>query len=164
MDDPDAIAIATPQQFRALGHPVRHRLLFAIGRETATLSGLAAELGISKGSAGHHLKILLEAGLVRLDGTRQVRGGTEQHYRRAATKLDFSDGETTKAALAAVADEMATDDDSLFVLRSVRLGPAQARRLRETLETLAAEVEDEPGEARHGVLVGFYRPGPVSRG
>ncbi|GAA1690134.1 hypothetical protein GCM10009830_42190 [Glycomyces endophyticus] len=160
MDDSEPLKIATPQQYRALGHPARHRLLFALGERPATLSGLAAELGISKGSAGHHLKILREAGLVDLDETRQVRGGTEQYFKRAFRKLHYDTGETTRIALAAVADDLLTDDDDpLLHLRHVRLTEAQARQLRGTLETLVEDLENQEGEARYGVVVGLYRPG-----
>ncbi|SDK82437.1 Helix-turn-helix domain-containing protein [Glycomyces sambucus] len=157
MDEP--VQVATPAQYRALGHPVRHRLLLALGERPATLSGLAADLGISKGSAGHHLKILREAGLVDLDEARKVRGGTEQYFKRAFRKLHLDPGESTKAALAAVADEMLTaEDDPLLHLRSVRLSEAQARRLRDTLDALVQDLENEEDGARYGVLVGLYRP------
>nr|WP_231513893.1 transcriptional regulator [Microbispora rosea] len=32
----------------------------------------------AKGTVGHHVRVLREAGIVRLAGTRHVRGGTEQ--------------------------------------------------------------------------------------
>ncbi len=151
--------IATPQQYRALGHPVRHRMLFALGLEAATLSRLAADLEISKGSAGHHLKILREAGLVHLDHTRQVRGGTEQYFKRTAKRLRYDTGETTKTALAAVADEILTDEsDPLLLVRNLRLTQEQAERLRRTLEEIVHELPDDESGSRHGVLVGLYRP------
>ena len=157
--DTEEMTVSTPQQYRALGNPVRHRLLFALGRRSATLSQLAAELGISKGSAGHQLKILREAGLIRLDSTRKVRGGTEQRFKRTAERVRFDNGASSKAALAAVADEVATDEnDPLLLLRNVRLSESQARRLRQTLEELAGDLSDEDGESRYGVLVGLYRP------
>ena len=161
MEEPDTeeMTVSTPQQYRALGNPVRYRLLFALGRQSATLSQLAAELGISKGSAGHHLKVLREAGLIRLDSTRKVRGGTEQRFKRTAERVRFDTGESSKAALAAVADEIVTDEnDPLLVLRSVRLSESQAQRLRQTLEDLVGDLSDEDGESRYGVLVGLYRP------
>jgi DNA-binding transcriptional ArsR family regulator len=162
MTPPDAeeTTVATARQYRALGHPVRHRMLFALGQEAATLSRLAADLEISKGSAGHHLKILREAGLVRLDHTRQVRGGTEQYFKRTARRLRYDTGDATKAALAAVADEILTDEsDPLMLLRNVRLSPSQAQRLRQVLEETVDDLSDEEGAARYGVLVGLYRPG-----
>nr|BFF25968.1 hypothetical protein GCM10025732_39330 [Glycomyces mayteni] len=156
------MTLSTPGQYRALAHPLRHRLLFALGQEPATLSGLAAELGISKGSAGHHLKILVEAGLVRLAHTSRVRGGTEQYYARAARKYKYdTSGEGTRAALGAVADELLTDPgDPLMVLRNVRLTEERARRLRATLEELVDGLADDGEGERHGVLVGLYRPAP----
>jgi DNA-binding transcriptional ArsR family regulator len=157
--DDEATTIATPQHYRALGHPVRHRLLFALGQQAATLSRLAADLGISKGSAGHHLKILQEAGLVHLDHTRQVRGGTEQYFKRSVKRLKYETGETTKTVLAAVADEIISDEaEPLVLVRNLRLTPSQAERLRQTLEEFVHDLEDDESGSRHGVLVGLYRP------
>ncbi|CAM5610189.1 hypothetical protein SVIOM74S_07164 [Streptomyces violarus] len=45
----------------------------------ATTSQLAAQLDAKKGNVAHHLKVLREAALVHIAGTRQVRGGTEQY-------------------------------------------------------------------------------------
>lgn len=155
----DETTIATPQQYRALGHPVRHRLLFALGQEAATLSRLAADLEISKGSAAHHLKILREAGLVHLDHTRQVRGGTEQYFKRTAKRLKFDTGEATKTVLAAVADEIVTDEaDPLLLVRNIRLTGPQAERLRQTLEEMVHALPEDESGSRHGVMVGVYRP------
>lgn len=156
--DAEATAIATPQQYRALGHPVRHRLLFALG-QAATLSRLAADLGISKGSAAYHLKVLRQAGLVRLERTRQVRGGTEQYFKRTAQRMKYEDGDATKALFAAVTDEFLTDgSDPLLLVRSVRLSSAQAERLRLAMEEIVHGQEDEEDGSRHVVMVGLYRP------
>ena len=87
----DVAAVTTPEQFKALGHPMRHRLLFALGQGEATISQLAAALGSNKGNIAHHLKVLADAGLVRPAGTRQVRGGTEQYYQRASRGLTYDD-------------------------------------------------------------------------
>jgi DNA-binding transcriptional ArsR family regulator len=156
MDDIERIS--TPQQHRALAHPARQRMLFRLGREAATLSRLAADLGISKGSAAYHLKVLREAGLVHLESTRKVRGGTEEYFRRSFERIRLDGDETRRAALAAVADELAADEDPFLTIRNIRLGPAQAARVRQALESLVAELEDEEGEPRYGVLVGLYNP------
>lgn len=94
-EDDDDVAVTTPEQFKALGHPTRHRLLFALGRGEATISQLAATLGSNKGNVSHHLKVLARAGLVQAASTRTVRGGTEQYYRRAFTRLAYDDAATT---------------------------------------------------------------------
>src|ERR1700733_2448782 len=56
-----------------------------------------ALLSSHKGNIAHHLKVFREAGLVTPAGTRQVRGGTEQYYQRAARILHFA-GEHSAAS------------------------------------------------------------------
>jgi len=159
--------ISSPAQFKALGHPMRHRLLFALGQEPATVSQLAAALGSNKGNIAHHLKVLADAGLVRPAGTRQVRGGTEQYYSRAARKLSFGDASTTEVAFRALAAEIAAaEPDPFLVLRSIRLSPARAKQLADTLRELSEQAGDGPGQPRYGMVLGLYRPaaGPSSTG
>ncbi|GAA4256779.1 hypothetical protein GCM10022255_070980 [Dactylosporangium darangshiense] len=48
---------------------------------------LAAALGAAKGTVGYHMRILLEAGLVRIAHARTVRGGTEQYFEPTAPAL-----------------------------------------------------------------------------
>ena len=53
----DRLEVSTAAQFKALGHPLRHRLLFALGQEAATISQLAVALGTAKGNVAHHLGV-----------------------------------------------------------------------------------------------------------
>lgn len=152
--------VTTAAQHKALSHPFRQRLLFALGREPATVSGLAARLGAQKGNVGHHLKVLRDAGMVRVASTRTVRGGTEVYWERAARRIDLPGNEAgpTAAMLAAVADEIAAaPEDPLLTLRHVRLTAGQARALTDAVERLVAEAPDEPGAPTYGLLVGLYR-------
>ena len=55
--------------------------------EGATVSQLAKSLSTNKGNVAHHLAVLERAGLVRRGESRQVRGGTEQYFVRAARRL-----------------------------------------------------------------------------
>lgn len=157
----EAIRISTAAQYKAMGHPLRQRLLFSLGQQPATISQLAATLDIAKGSVGHHLKTLREAGLVRVVETRQVRGGTEQYYQRTARRMDIDDptGAPTAAIFGGFADELAAaDDDPLVVLRHLRLTPAQAQRLTVALHELAESATDDgPDQPRYGLLVSMYR-------
>ena len=158
MTDDDTLPVSTPAQFRALGHPMRHRLLLALGRGEATISQLAASLGSNKGNVAHHLKVLAEAGLVRPAGTRQVRGGTEQYYARAVAKLSFDDARLTGAAFQALATEIArAQPDPFLVLRQIRLRPEHAEQLAATLDALAGQEEDGDDQPRYGLLLGLYR-------
>src|SRR6202046_1963376 len=116
MTEEDVLAVTDPRQFKALGHPMRHRLLFALGQGEATISQLAATLGSNKGNVAHHLKVLTDTGLVRPAGTRQVRGGTEQYYRRSFRRLSFDDAASTEAAFRALAAEIAASEPDPFVV------------------------------------------------
>lgn len=157
----DVATIATPQQFKALGHPMRHRLLFALGQGEATISQLAAALGSNKGNVAHHLKVLADAGLALPAGTRQVRGGTERYYRRAHRALQFHDEAITQVAFSAIASEIAAAQSEPFlILRTLRLNPRHAERITAALRDLAEEQEDADGDPRYGLLLGLYQPRP----
>ncbi|MGR6317469.1 helix-turn-helix domain-containing protein [Micromonospora soli] len=161
-DIPDALEVRTAAHFKALAHPFRHRLLFALGAGPATISQLATGLGAAKGTVAHHLKVLTEAGMVRTAHTRHVRGGTEQYHQRAFRRLvgGAGDANATAALLGAVAEELAVDPDPLLHLRHLRLTPAQAHRLRATLDDLVGDAQEAgPDEPRYGVLVALYRGG-----
>lgn len=147
-----------PAQHKALAHPMRHRLLFALGQEPATVSQLAAALATNKGNVAHHLKVLADAGLVTVTATKHVRGGTEIYYRRVAERLRYPVGAPTGAALQAVADEIvAHDPNPLLVLRHIRLTADQVAQVTEKLEDIAYGLteagDDQP---RYGLLVGLY--------
>ena len=159
----EQLTVTSAAQYRALGHPMRHRLLFSLGQQPATISQLASALGTHKGNVAHHLTVLREAGLVAVTGTRQVRGGTEQYYQRTARRLEFPGEQGAAHAgvlLQAVADEIATSaPEPLLVLRNIRLTADQARQLASTLNELVAGLDEAgEGEARYGVLVGLYEP------
>jgi DNA-binding transcriptional ArsR family regulator len=159
----EVLTITSPEQYRALGHPLRHRLLFALGRRPATISQLAVALDSHKGNIAHHLKVLRQAGLVAITETRQVRGGTEQYYQRTARRFDFPGQPGAAHAgplLQAVADEMASAaGEPLLVLRNIRLSADQAGRLASTLSELAEGLEDAGDDsARYGLLIGLYQP------
>ena len=164
MEEDDVAAVATPEQFKALGHPMRHRLLFALGQGQATISQLAAVLDSNKGNVAHHLKVLAGAGLVRAAGTRQVRGGTEQYYQRASRGLTYDDARTTEVAFHALAAEIAAaEPDPFLVLRTLRLTPEHARQLTATLQDLANQAEDASDQPQYGLLLGLYQPAQAPR-
>jgi DNA-binding transcriptional ArsR family regulator len=164
-DDDHHLAVTTPEQFKALGHPMRHRLLLALGQGEATISQLAGTLGSNKGNVSHHLKVLTAAGLAKATGTRTVRGGTEQYYRRAFTGLNFDDAATTEAAFRAVAAEIATAEPGPFlVLRGLRLSPGHAEQVTAMLRDLAGQDDDGGSHPRYGLLLGLYQPALAQAG
>ncbi|WP_369242095.1 ArsR/SmtB family transcription factor [Streptomyces sp. R21] len=157
----DVLEIGAPEQFAALSHPLRQRLLFALGHRPATTSQLAAQLDAKKGNVAHHLKVLREAGLVHIAETRQVRGGTERYYQRTARHMVVAEPQAagTAAMLAAVAQELdRSPAETQLTLRHLRLSPAKAGELGETLAQLVDEAEeDAEDQPVHGVLVALYQ-------
>jgi DNA-binding transcriptional ArsR family regulator len=155
------LAASSPEQLKALAHPLRQRLLYALGERPATISQLASSFGAQKGNIAHHLKVLHAAGMVHIVETRQVRGGTEHYYQRTARRVYVGGppGESTAAMLHAIADEITRQPaEPLLILRHLRLGEEQARRLSDALTAIVGEAADDgPDEPRHGLLVGLYR-------
>jgi DNA-binding transcriptional ArsR family regulator len=157
-----------PQQVRALTHPLRNRILFALGSDGATVSQLSTRLRTNKGNVAHHLGVLERAGLVRRAHTRQVRGGTEQYFTRVARRLRVpgrgGEGHTA-ALLQAVAEEVdRSPTETLLNLRRVRLTRPQAAALVAHLERVVDELPDAgPAEATFGVLVSVFQSGPTGR-
>lgn len=150
----------TPAQLRALSHPLRHRLLRALPVEGATISQLSRLAKTNKGNVSHHLRVLLDAGLVTRGHTRTVRGGTEQYWLPVARRLHFptGDGETTDAMLQSIAEEIPRDEDHLFNNRRIRMTADQAWHLSEHLDQLVNELPDgQPGLPSYSVIVSVYR-------
>ncbi|MGW5780007.1 ArsR/SmtB family transcription factor [Streptomyces sp. NPDC003863] len=164
----DFLEIGAPEQFAALAHPLRQRLLFALGHRPATTSQLAAQLDAKKGNVAHHLKVLREAGLIHIAETRQVRGGTVQYYQRTARHMLVAEPQAagTAAMLAAVAHELSRSPaDTHLTLRHLRLSPEKARELGETLAQLVDNAqENAEEEPLHGVLVALYQQAPPTAG
>jgi DNA-binding transcriptional ArsR family regulator len=66
---------------KALGHPLRVRLLALLNREVASPSEMAEELGEPLGNVSYHVRILLSCECIELVETSTVRGAVEHHYR-----------------------------------------------------------------------------------
>src|SRR3954452_24935335 len=93
LDAPSAERLA--QAFRALGDPVRLRLLSIIASAPtgeACACDLTGPVGKSQPTVSHHLKILREAGLVT-----SRRHGTWVHYRAVPDQLTALRGVLTAA-------------------------------------------------------------------
>ena len=69
----DLLALEGPDQFRALFEDTRIDIIELLSERAATTSQLADALGRPKGTIGHHLGVLADAGLVRVVRTKKVR-------------------------------------------------------------------------------------------
>ena len=156
----EKLEIAAPAQYKALGHPLRYRILFALGQQAATISQLAKALSQRKGNIAYHLGVLEAAHLVNIVETRQVRGGTEHYYLRVARRFVFCGPEAGPVAVRAIADEMATAGSVLgFRIRNVRLTEEQALAAAAAIDELVDALEDAGDDAqRYGFPATLFQP------
>jgi DNA-binding transcriptional ArsR family regulator len=80
----DVFRVETPAQWKALSHPLRLGILRLLREKAMTNEELAHSLGTASGKLYFHTRQLLDAGLIRLVGTRQKRAITEKLYRATA--------------------------------------------------------------------------------
>ena len=81
----DTLVLDKPEQLKALGHPLRVRVLEMLGQEgewQLTNRELAQRLGVDPGHLHFHVRMLLKAGLIEL--ADRERGGREKPYRSVA--------------------------------------------------------------------------------
>jgi DNA-binding transcriptional ArsR family regulator len=88
-----------PRLIKALGHPLRQRVLHALNEGVASPSELSKQLGEPLGNVSYHVKILAECEAIELVKTAPVRGAVE-HFYRATTRPYFSDEHWTDLPLA----------------------------------------------------------------
>jgi DNA-binding transcriptional ArsR family regulator len=80
----DTLVLDKPEQLKALGHPLRVRVLEMLGQEgewQLTNRELAQRLGVDPGHLHFHVRMLLKAGLIELSDAGH---GREKPYRAMA--------------------------------------------------------------------------------
>jgi DNA-binding transcriptional ArsR family regulator len=165
----ERIALTTPFQVKAIGHPLRITILSLLHERAATVSELAVALERPKSTVAHHVKVLTEAGLVRVVRTRRVRAIEERFYGRTARMFyvtvernadgdqvprDFNDFEVAAGESAA-----AYLDGKLWgFIRHARISAAQASEFWERMAELVADFDRLPrsGDTVYGFAVGIY--------
>jgi DNA-binding transcriptional ArsR family regulator len=84
----DTLVLKEPEQLKALGHPLRVRVLEMLGQEgesgewQLTNRELAQRLGVDPGHLHFHVRMLLKAGLIELADSNGR--GREKPYRAVA--------------------------------------------------------------------------------
>jgi DNA-binding transcriptional ArsR family regulator len=172
-DADDVLIVRRPEQLRALGDDLRSKVVVLLRDRAYSTTELAEELGLPKGTVGHHLKVLEKAGLVRVVRTRKVRALTEKYYGRVARLFLFksadTDGEDVRnvaaASLRRAAEEMlpiGDDGRTTFAVVTARLTDEDARRLTRRLERLIDDFRaaDTPGGAAYGLAASLYGRAP----
>jgi DNA-binding transcriptional ArsR family regulator len=80
----------TPEQLlKALGHPLRRRILRTIDQETMSPALLATDLRVPLSSVSYHVRVLADNDTLELVETRPVRG-TLEHFYKLAFDVDWA--------------------------------------------------------------------------
>jgi DNA-binding transcriptional ArsR family regulator len=165
----DVVVVYEPERLRALADELRAKIVLLLRERARSTKELADELGLPKGTVGHHLKVLESADLIRVVRTRQVRAVTEKFYGRTA-RLFVMKGEEDPAlgatlkqvALRHAAEEIGRAAEptvaSTQSFLHVRLGAADARRFERRLERLVDDFRaaESPDGQTYGLVTALY--------
>lgn len=152
-----------PRVVKALGHPLRQRVLTRLNQGVASPSELAEEFGERLPNISYHFRILVDLGAIELVSRTPRRGAVEHHY-RAAMRPFFSEEDwltvpasarrtVLDGALAQIFDDVegaakggGFEDDLTHVSRStLRLdgrGWKELSKLLDTTRRKAQEIQD----------------------
>jgi len=173
------LELTTSEQFKAIGDPTRQKILGLLGQRASTTKQVAETLQIPKGTAGHHLKALETAGLIKVVRTRQVRAITEKYYglvarvyrvsKEACATGEPNPSEVTKEVVviplrqaieeySPLPEDHEDKDPSQFMITHARIPASLAREFNFRLEALSREFKQkaQPGEKVYGFIAGVY--------
>ena len=152
---PDVLIIDRPEQLKALGHPLRLRVLEALGETEGPMSNreLAQQLDVDPGHLHFHVRMLLKCGLIQ----QVVSGkGREKPYRPAARTLKVAPELVSAGASelqATVVEDVQKGWNAYadagrfrFVRINARISPERALEVLSDLVPTVEELEDESEE------------------
>ena len=163
---------ATPDEFKAMAHPLRLRILRLCLHDAMTNKELAERLGKDPASVLHHVRMLVGSGFLEAEPVRAGRGGALEKPYRATGKswiLSMEKYPADKrfaadlAVIDAFRDEVLAEgaDEPLWFARlGLKLNEASIEELRvrvdAILQEFAARSEDTDGD-RYGIFLGIHR-------
>lgn len=163
---------ATPEEFKALAHPLRLRILRLCLDDALTNKQIADRLGQNPATVLHHVRLLARTGFLEAEAPRTGnRGALERPYRATGKSWQLSlerqpPGRQLAADLAvvdALREEMAEAGHDGIVL-TTRLGlvlsDEAADELRARLEAIIDEFaarEPDLDGSRYGFYVALHR-------
>lgn len=163
-------AEATPEEFKAMAHPLRLRILRLCLHEARTNKEIADRLGKDPATTLHHVRLLVRTGFLAAEPVRTgERGALEKPYLATGKSWNLSVGRPEDkatemiAVLDAVRDEL-VDAGPDQVLAGARLGlkltPASADELAQRIDALVREYVERPddrGGVPHGLYINLHR-------
>jgi DNA-binding transcriptional ArsR family regulator len=160
-------------QFKALFEETRMQIADLLLERAATISEIAATLSRPKGTIGHHVGVMEEAGLIHVVRTKKVRAIEAKYYGRTArtflltSKFDtdleispdyFLTSAASEFAKAAQTSDFEQESPMMSTLRYARIPEERAAewimRMGELTQEFASEARG--GDVTYGMLVAFY--------
>jgi DNA-binding transcriptional ArsR family regulator len=167
---PDVLTIAKPEQLKALGHPLRLRVLEILGPQEEALTNreLAQRLGVDPGHLHFHVRMLLNAGLIELapggKGREKPYRAVYRHVRVAHELLATGAANDAQAAMLEQAQrgyvQFAPSGRFRTAQLNVRLDADAVRQLFREMVARAEELEDESQESLLITLFAHPHPAP----
>ena len=165
-EPPHGLLEMTPEQASVFSEPTRTEIMVLLAERPASIKELAIALGKPRGTVGHHVYVLEEAGIITVVRTRQVRAITEKFYGRLARTYVFphlgpaEEGDEVPFLGEALAEvrPRREGESGYFTLRHARV-PADrveefAVRLTDLAEEFAASARG--GTTVYGLIMGIY--------
>jgi DNA-binding transcriptional ArsR family regulator len=165
----ERMTVTEPAQLRAMADPLRATILDLLLERAATVAELAAAVKRPKSTVAHHVKVLVEAGMLRVIRTRRVRAIDERYYGRTArlfyvgvVNRPGEDPTTVHANALSVAAAEALPaheaDELCTVLRHARIPADGAAEFWERVLALVDEFTQTPrsGDTVYGFAAGLY--------
>ena len=161
---------ATADEFKAMAHPLRLRILRWSLHEAHTNKEIADHFGKDPATTLHHVRLLVRTGFLVAEPVRAgLRGALEKPYRATGKtwNLSLSRPEDQSVEMLAILDALRDELSEAgpgAVLAGARLGlklsEARAAELADRVEALVREYVEEPDDeegARYGLYVNLHQ-------
>jgi DNA-binding transcriptional ArsR family regulator len=165
----ETMELTTVEQVRAVSDPFRTTLLGLLHERAATVTELATAVGRPKGTVAHHVRVLADAGILRVVRTRRVRAIEERYYGRSARMFHYGLGRRSGEVelppdfndleIAAKEAEGAYDVGRLRAfIRHARIPEERAAEFWERVVPIIHEFDQLPrsGDTSYGFTIGLY--------
>jgi DNA-binding transcriptional ArsR family regulator len=159
------LVVSDLRKLKAFTDPMRNRILHILASQEATNQQLASILEEPQAKVLHHVRFLLDAGMIVLVEQR-VRGGNVEKFYRATARVygfrpDPADVETLSGPVSGAIFESVTqelvaslklwpDQPLYWETRRARLSPARASEFDKRLLALITEFWDRDDEPETG--------------
>ena len=159
--------VTSNQELKAMFDPFRSTLLHLLLERAASIQELATAVQRPKGTVAYHVRMLTDAGLLRVVRTRTTRGQEERFYGRTARL--FGVGQITPEQTALIPNTMAEwaaetvpaheADELRAIRRYAWISDDDADEFWDRVLDLVNEFSQLPGRDRgkaHAFLAAFY--------